>query len=72
MQDDETEKLRGVMSLIKYATLCQYMLVPTEEVDLWDNAAQFPEDIPQYGARGCAPRLPFSCLLYTSPSPRDA
>ena len=48
------------MSLIKYATLCQYMLVPTEEVELRANAAKYPEDIPQYGARGCAPRLPFS------------
>ena len=30
-QDDEAEKLKGVVSLIRYATLCQYMLVPTEE-----------------------------------------
>ena len=59
-QDDETEKLRGVMSLIKYATLCQYMLVPTEEEELEDDAAEYPEDIPQYGARGCALQLPFS------------
>ena len=56
-QDDETEKLRGVMSLIKYATLCQYMLVPTEEVQLYDDAEDNPEDIPQYGARGCAAQL---------------
>jgi hypothetical protein len=26
-QDDEAEKLKGVISLIRYATLCQYMLV---------------------------------------------
>ena len=28
-QDDKEEKLKGVRSLIKYATLCDYMLVPT-------------------------------------------
>ena len=33
-QDDEAEKLKGVVSLIRYATLCQYMLVPTEEAKL--------------------------------------
>lgn len=40
------------MSLIKYTTLCQYMLVPTEETELEGNAATYPEEIPGYGARG--------------------
>ena len=49
-QDDEAEKLKGVVSLIRYATLCQYMLVPTEEAQLgyWGG----PEEIPAYGSRG--------------------
>ena len=51
-QDVKEEKLKGVMSLIKYTTLCQYMLVPTEETELEGNAATYPEDIPGYGARG--------------------
>ena len=50
-QDDEAEKLKGVVSLIRYATLCQYMLVPTEEAKLVGNAASYPEDIPAYGSR---------------------
>ena len=32
-QDDEAMKLKGVESLIKYTTLCEYMLIPTEEED---------------------------------------
>ena len=44
-QDDEAEKLKGVVSLIRYATLCQYMLVPTEEKKLVGNAADYPEDL---------------------------
>ena len=51
-QDDEAEKLKGVVSLIRYATLCQYMLVPTEEAALIGNAASFPDCIPAYGSRG--------------------
>ena len=51
-QDDEAEKLKGVMSLIRYATLCQYMLVPTEEAELVDVAAILPAWIPAYGSRG--------------------
>eukprot|EP00964_Phaeocystis_antarctica_P135195 scaffold99570_cov55-Phaeocystis_antarctica.AAC.4 len=55
-QDDEVEKLKGVESLIRYATLCQYMLVPTEEAKLVGNAADYPEDlgtVPRpYGSRG--------------------
>ena len=51
-QDDEVEKIKGVMSLIKYATLSHYMLVPTEEAELVGNAAEYPEDIPAYGSRG--------------------
>ena len=51
-QDDEAEKLKGVVSLIRYATLCQYMLVPTEEAELYAGAAVLPEKIPAYGSRG--------------------
>ena len=51
-QDDKAEKLKGVMSLIKYATLSHYMLVPTEEAKLVYPASRYPEDIPQYGGRG--------------------
>ena len=51
-QDDEAEKLKGVVSLIRYATLCQYMLVPTEEAELVYFAARNPEEIPAYGDRG--------------------
>ena len=51
-QDDEAEKLKGVVSLIRYATLCQYMLVPTEEAELVGWAAHYPENIPAYGSRG--------------------
>ena len=48
-QDDKAEKLKGVMSLIKYATLSHYMLVPTEEERLSDIR---PDLIPGYGSRG--------------------
>ena len=51
-QDDEAEKLKGVKSLIRYATLCQYMLVPTEEAKLVNRADWLPERIPAYGSRG--------------------
>ena len=51
-QDDEAEKLKGVVSLIRYATLCQYMLVPTEEAELVYPAPYYPEEIPTYGSRG--------------------
>ena len=51
-QDDEAEKLKGVVSLIRYATLCQYMLVPTEEAELVGIAESSPDDIPAYGRRG--------------------
>ena len=50
-QDKEVEKLKGVASLIRYATLCQYMLVPTEEAALVHNAAHYPNCIPAYGSR---------------------
>jgi len=48
-QDDKEEKMKGVRSLIKYATLCDYMLVPTEEEELPRWA---PDEIPGYGSRG--------------------
>ena len=51
-QDDEAEKLKGVKSLIRYATLCQYMLVPTEEAELVYPATSWPHSIPAYGSRG--------------------
>ena len=51
-QDDEAEKLKGVVSLIRYATLCQYMLVPTEEAELVGVATRCPDRIPAYGSRG--------------------
>jgi len=47
-QDDKEAKMKGVRSLIKYATLSDYMLVPTEEEQLHS----FPEYIPGYGSRG--------------------
>ena len=50
-QDDKEEKLKGVRSLIKYATLSDYMLVPTEEREMQGAAARFPEEIPGYGRR---------------------
>ena len=51
-QDDEAEKLKGVKSLIRYATLCRYMLVPTEEAWLDYEATNLPANIPTYGSRG--------------------
>jgi len=33
-QDDNEGKMKGVRSLIKYVTLSDYMLVPTEEEEL--------------------------------------
>ena len=51
-QDDEAEKLKGVVSLIRYATLCQYMLVPTDEANLVGYADRYPNHIPAYGSRG--------------------
>ena len=51
-QDDKEEKMKGVRSLIKYATLCDYMLVPTEEAKLVLPASGDPEHIPAYGSRG--------------------
>ena len=54
-QDDKVEKLKGVMSLIKYAALSDYMLVPTEEASE-GNLPMYPETIPGYGA-SAPPRL---------------
>ena len=51
-QDDEAEKLKGVKSLIRYATLCQYMLVPTEEAGRFLVKGSVPIAIPAYGDRG--------------------
>ena len=48
-QDDKEEKLKGVKSLIQYATMCEYMLVPTEEEG---GLLGDPSWIPGYGTRG--------------------
>ena len=48
-QDNKEEKLKGVKSLIQYATMCEYMLVPTEEER---GLPDYPENIPGYGTRG--------------------
>ena len=37
-------------SLIQYATMCEYMLVPTEEEGGLSSLG--PSDIPGYGTRG--------------------
>ena len=50
-QDDKEEKLKGVKSLIQYATMCEYMLVPTEEEELRLSSLG-PSWIPGYGTRG--------------------
>ena len=49
-QDDKEEKLKGVNSLIKYATLSDYMLVPTD-MDEMIRYCQYPDHIPGYGER---------------------
>ena len=43
------KKLEGVKSLIQWATMCQYMLIPTEEEYIWAN---YPDQLPGYGRRG--------------------
>ena len=48
-QDEKAKKLDGVKSLIKWATMCQYMLVPTAEQGLLPPFLQY---IPGYGSRG--------------------
>ena len=50
-QDDKEEKLKGVNSLIKYATLSDYMLVPTDLDKLGYWEAKRPYFIPIYGKR---------------------
>ena len=50
-QGDRPLKLKGVESLIKYTTMCRFMLIPTEERELDPVAANYPEEIPAYGAR---------------------
>ena len=48
-QDDKATKLDGGKSLIKWATMCQYMLIPTEEEEI---TVYFPDELPGYGRRG--------------------
>ena len=43
------KKLEGVKSLIQWATMCKYMLIPTEEEEVGTN---YPERLPGYGRRG--------------------
>ena len=50
-QDHKEEKLKGVKSLIQYATMCEYMLVPTEEERV-ASSLMGPSMIPGYGTRG--------------------
>ena len=41
--------------MIQYATMCEYMLVPTEEEGFlrpYPDLPPFPHDIPGYGTRG--------------------
>ena len=61
-QDNEKEKLKGVYSLIKYATLCKFMLIPTEIPTEESSLLQGlpPAFIPGYGERGwhAAPGYP--------------
>ena len=55
-QDDPATKWKGVESLIKYATLSNYMLVPLDmsmdELRSSGVGRTFPERIPSYGERG--------------------
>ena len=52
-QDHKEEKLKGVKSLIQYATMCEYMLVPTEEEGPRKySLSSLPNLIPGYGTRG--------------------
>jgi len=48
-QDDRPMKLKGVKSLIKDATDCKFMLIPTEEERV---TVGYPEKIKTYGKRG--------------------
>lgn len=51
-QDDDKEKSKGVRSLIKYATLCTYMVVPLDQ-DPFDGMGEaYPDYIENYGERG--------------------
>ena len=49
-QDDKVKKLEGVKSLIQWATMCQYMLIPTEEEEF--RFIGYPHQLPGYGRRG--------------------
>ena len=66
-QDDVDEKLKGVRSLIKYTTLCDFMLVPMDKalpteypysatsssiVPEYGEPVEYAEDLPGYGSRG--------------------
>ena len=56
-QTDRDEKLKGAQSLIHYVTLCKYMLIPAQEVNLqgseaFKQAKEYPALIPDYGPRG--------------------
>lgn len=51
-QDEKELKMRGVRSLIKFATLADYLLVPLQATEVTGDARTFTEDIPNYGGRG--------------------
>ena len=50
-QDDKVKKLEGVKSLIQWATMCKYMLIPTEEEEI-EGYYYYPDQLPGYGRRG--------------------
>ena len=51
-QDDKVEKLKGVMSLLKYVTLCEYMLIVTDLESIMPGDYGKPNRIRGYGDRG--------------------
>ena len=52
-QDEKAKKLDGVKSLIKWATMCQYMLIPTEEKMI---KTKYPDELGAEGPNGL-PRM---------------
>lgn len=52
IHQDHPETLgKGVRSLIKYTTLCTYMLIPVDKAELSYSEATYAEYIPNYGER---------------------
>jgi len=69
-QDDPEARQRGARSLLAYATLSDYMLVPTEEVELRGFAT--PEKLPGYGSRGWCRLECFAFSLWAEMQGREA